>query len=390
MKGERIFTFIILLAIIVITGRFLPGCGEGLDMLTNGSGGSDVEVWEEWSYRRSVTINNSGTAVADYQVNVTLNNDNDFYAKAAANGDDIRFNYNGTSLSYWIENWNPGGDSSIWVKVPSLPGGDTVIYLYYGNPGQTPVSNFDNTFTKNSGLTGLAAQWHMDEGSGTVISDSSANSNTGTITGASWPHTDGGGWYNRSDAGFSAGDSLVFDGADYLTFADDNSLDTTSITITAWLRTGNDVAATQYIVSKWNEGANERSFALLRESTAIYFLTSQSGTLSTVDSQGRGSLSANTWYHVSATSDASNKRIFINGVQSGSSWAWANVIHTGTSILTIGSRDGTPLDLLSGTIDEVSIYNRALSADEIRAISQRRKYSPDVNPSVLGLEEIVP
>ena len=181
MKGERIFTFIILLAIIVITGRFLPGCGEGLDMLTNGSGGSDVEVWEEWSYRRSVTINNSGTAVADYQVNVTLNNDNDFYAKAAANGDDIRFNYNGTSLSYWIENWNPGGDSSIWVKVPSLPGGDTVIYLYYGNPGQTPVSNFDNTFTKNSGLTGLAAQWHMDEGSGTVISDSSANSNTGTI-----------------------------------------------------------------------------------------------------------------------------------------------------------------------------------------------------------------
>jgi hypothetical protein len=77
-------------------------------------------------------------------------------------------------------------------------------------------------------------------------------------------------------------------------------------------------------------------------------------------------------------------------MQAGLSWMWANTIYTGTSTLTIGSRDGTPADLFSGTIDEVSIYNRALSSDEIMALSQRKKYSSDVGLPSLGAEEIVP
>ena len=46
---------------------------------------------------------------------------------------------------------------------------------------------------------------------------------------------------------------------------------------------------------------------------------------------------------------------------------------------------------VDGLMDEVSIYNTALSADEVKALSQRRKDSADVGdlPTV-GSEESVP
>jgi len=43
---------------------------------------------------------------------------------------------------------SPGNPNSVlWVKVPSIPAGSTkTIYMYYGNPSATPMSNGDNTF----------------------------------------------------------------------------------------------------------------------------------------------------------------------------------------------------------------------------------------------------
>lgn len=389
---RRLMLFI-LIAVSLISIRLLSGCGEGLSILTDDTSVTGT-AWSEWSYRRPVTISNGGaTTQTDYQVNVNLTTGNFSFASADANGNDLRFNYNGTSLPYWIESWVAGTSASIWVKVPSLPAGNTVIYLYYGNPGEAAASSFDNTFTKNSGFTGLKAQWHMDEGSGGSISDSSGNSNTGTITGAAWAGADGGRWYTSTTAGFSTGDSLSFDGTgDYVTVADDNSLDTIYLTIGVWIKTGGNVNPTQYIISKWDEGANQRSYAVSIETATVYFLTSQSGTLATVDSIGRGALSTNTWYHIAVTSDGSEKKIFINGTQAGASSVWANTIHAGTSSLVMGARDSSPVELFTGIIDEVSIYDRALSANEIKALSQRRKYSADIDGTAptVGSEEIVP
>jgi len=171
---RRIMLFL-LIAVSLISARLLTGCGEGLSILTEDRD-SGID-WSEWSYRRSVTISNTGSTQTDYQVNVTL--DSGFnYSNAASDGSDIRFNYDGVSIPYWIESWNQSGDSSIWVEVPSIPAGGKVFYMYYGKTGETAASDFDNTFTKNSGFSGLVAQWHMDEGSGsTSINDSSSSSN---------------------------------------------------------------------------------------------------------------------------------------------------------------------------------------------------------------------
>ena len=163
------------------------------------------------------------------------------------------------------------------------------------------------------------------------------------------------------------------------------------ITIAAWVKTGSDVTSTQYILAKWNEAANQRSYAVSIESSTVYFLTSETGTLATVNSFGSGSVSANTWYHIAVASDGVNKKIFINGTQAGSDWPWAKTINAGSAPLILGSRyELIPVDLFDGIIDEVSIYNTLLTDDEIKALSRRSKYSSDVGIPAVGAEELVP
>lgn len=414
---RRKIMLLLLIAVSLISVRLLTGCGEGLSILTESESGSDVisdepdspdnppvdppddppvDPWQDYSYRRSVTVANSGSSTqTDYQVNIILNSSNFSFSKADTGGNDIRFYYSGTSIPYWIESWDYGAQSaSVWVKIPSLPAGDTVIYLYYGNSEAAAASDFDNTFTKNSGFSGLVAQWHMDEGSGSSIDDSSSNSNDGTVTGATWAGADGGRWYTSTTAGFSTGDSLSFDGTDdYVTVADSASLDVSNITIAAWIKTADDVTTTQFIIAKWDETlGNERSYAVSISGSQFYFWTSPDGDSISQHSLIRGTVAVNTWYHLAVTSDGTNKSMYINGSELTPAVLWSNTIHAGTSNATLGRRvHATTQNYFDGIIDEVSIYNRALSADEVKALSQRRKYSADIDitPDV-GSEEPVP
>ncbi len=354
----------------------------------------DPEDVTTWGYRRLITIqeNASGGSLTDYQVNVVLNAGNfgDGFTKAQSDGSDIRIAQNAVHRSFWIEDWDSAGETaSVWVKVPSIPSGSTAeIYIYYGKATATAKSSFDDTFTKDTGTANLVARWHMDEGTGSSIGDSSANSNTGTITGASWVGSDGGAWYDRSDVGFSTGDSISFDGNDFITVADDNTLDLSYVTIEAWIRTGGDVATLQYLVSKWDQGGNNMSYALAVSGGNFLFQTTSDGSSGTVNNFSYGPITANTWYHVSAVSDGTNKSIYINGDNS-SSAGWVNTLFTGTSVLIFGDRFSGG-DYFTGTIDEVSIYSQAQSAAEILAHSKRSKYT-DPPPTIdsIGTEETV-
>ncbi len=111
-----------------------------------------------WQYRSSVTVTNpTGSALADYQVQIILNSGNFDFTRANPDGSDIRVTDNdGTTLiPYWIEStWHTTGDT-LWVKVPVLPEGGTTLYVYYGNASPTvPVTDPVETppagpFTKN-------------------------------------------------------------------------------------------------------------------------------------------------------------------------------------------------------------------------------------------------
>jgi hypothetical protein len=104
--------------------------------------------WDRsWACRRPVTINNENNpgALENYQVKIRVAYDENMLL----NFDDLRFVENDdlTELSYWIENYKLGENAIVWVRVPNIPAnGNKTIYMYYGNPGAPPGSDFSATF----------------------------------------------------------------------------------------------------------------------------------------------------------------------------------------------------------------------------------------------------
>ena len=80
---------------------------------------------------------------------------------------------------------------------------------------------------------------------------------------------------------------------------------------------------------------------------------------------GSASLPVNSWAHVALTYDGANLRLFVNGVQVIAT-ALSSAITTSTGVLRIGG-NSVWSEFFQGRIDEVRIYNRALTAGEIQA-----------------------
>ena len=124
-----------------------------------------------WNYSKKIKIDPK-TPVNNYQVKVDLNSSNFNYNYSNKDGSDLRFtDLNNNSLNYWIQQWQYGGNSTIWVKVNNV--GTSAIIMYYGNPsaqsqsdGQKTFLFFDN-FTENSLNT---SKWIIDEDIYSVLS----------------------------------------------------------------------------------------------------------------------------------------------------------------------------------------------------------------------------
>ena len=103
-----------------------------------------------WKCKKAITINNTSNsnALTDYQVPISLDTASLISAgKMRSDGGDIRFADGATLLNYWVESGINTASTKIWVKVPSIPASSTkTIYVYYGNPSATSLSNGTATF----------------------------------------------------------------------------------------------------------------------------------------------------------------------------------------------------------------------------------------------------
>jgi len=346
-----------------------------------------------FAYRRQVTVTEqSGNDLTDYQVLIELNSSNFDFSHANEDGSDIRF-YDGNNLyPYWIEKWDSANqEAKIWVKVPNiLANGTTFFYMYYGNPDITSASDINSTFIRI--IDGLVGAWHFDEGEGTIAYDSSGNGNHGTIYGATW--TDG-----------KFGKALSFDGSDdYVDCGNDASLDmdiTGSFTIEAWVKLNGLTGDYQVIAGRWYDGETaDQSYGLQFRSNSsipgvIVYDISETGCYSP---EG---IDFDQWYHIVGLYDGSYLRVYVNNTQKNSCSYSGNIANTNAPF-TIGrwtkSDDKNPF---YGTIDEVRIYNQALTPEEISDLYNNygytttnypgkvlvRKYT-DPEPSVsIGSEE---
>jgi Concanavalin A-like lectin/glucanases superfamily len=81
--------------------------------------------------------------------------------------------------------------------------------------------------------------------------------------------------------------------------------------------------------------------------------------------RGTAALPLNTWTHLAATYTGATLTLYVNGIQA-ASLAVGGSIATSTGALRIGGNNVWP-EWFSGVIDEVRIYNRALSQAEIQS-----------------------
>ena len=237
------------------------------------------------------------------------------------------------------------------VTVRTNPAGQTcTVSNGSGTIGSANVTNVAVTCTTNTGPSGLVAAYGFDAGSGTTVTDQSGNGNNGTITNATWATT---GKY---------GGALQFNGTNArVDIPNAASLDfTTGMTLEAWvdpstvnsnwrdvIYKGND----NYYLSATSTNASKPDAGLIGGGTYA-------------DAYGSSALTANGWTYLTETYDGANVRLYVNGTLAATT-AHTGAISTSTNPLQIGG-DSIYGQYFTGMIDEVRLYNTALTAAQIQ------------------------
>jgi hypothetical protein len=156
--------------------------------------------------------------------------------------------------------------------------------------------------------------------------------------------------------------ALDFDGSnDFVNVEHSNSLNLSRFTISAWVNVRSTSPA-NFIVSKCVLNGNGSSqFELRIFSGSLQLLGNAAG--NSVNSSA--GISANAWIHAVGSYDGATSTLYSNGLSRATSTA-INYNSTSTP-LVIGTRDDR-FAYFSGFIDDVTIYNTALTANEVREI----------------------
>jgi hypothetical protein len=262
--------------------------------------------------------------------------------------------YSVTDDQPWLSASPASGTAPGTVSVTINPAG-LAPGSYTGTVTVTPSTGPPQTVAVGLAVaapsTGLVGAWGFDETSGTTAVDSSGKGNAGTLTGAT-----------RTAAGkFGRALSFTADG-NWVTVADSASLDlTNALTVEGWANptAGGDAWRTLAV----KETPSGLAWALYPFGDAG-FPSGHAFTSSELWARGTSKLPVNTWSHVAVTYDGSVIRLYVNGVQVATR-TQSGALITSTRPLRFGG-NGVWGEWFRGALDEIRVYNRALSGAEIQ------------------------
>ncbi len=173
------------------------------------------------------------------------------------------------------------------------------------------------------------------------------------------------------------GDILRMDGNDMITLQSGTSpipedgLPTRQITVSAWVKLNTGLKWGGFVGLVQDNGSDEFGWLLgTRNNTKFSFA------LSTTDSNTLTYLVDNTdfnldqWYYVAATYDGNIMRLYIDGIEKTTALKTGDINYPPSGWFQIGSfKDDNENFRYDGDIDEVTIWERALSASEILALA---------------------
>jgi|GEM_PF-1308751 len=204
---------------------------------------------------------------------------------------------------------------------------------------------------------GLAGYWDFDEASGTTISDKSGNGNNGTLqNGARWA---------TAGTPMQTGSALQFDGIDdFLQIADNQKLANathSSFSVETWLKINAYPSNNADIFYKYWPG-----FLVRVDSVGTGNLFIYDGTASQSHYTSSSALPLNQWVHVLIVRDQDSKTVnwYINGKLDTSTADSIGSLNTTGKTLWLAK--AMNYKYFNGLIDEVRLYDRALSAEEAR------------------------
>lgn len=336
------------------------GTNGGIRVFMQGNGGADV-VW------------NGNTVVTDgnwHHFNVIY--DRDAEAKIYVDG---VFDSSMT-ISQW-QSANMVSDNPFRIGAYTASDNIAPTAFYQGELSQFRVYNYARSFAQilwdyNRGEP--VAHWRLDECQGATAHDTSSNNNHGTIninssgsqnalgTCSSGNSTEA--WFNGQEGKFNS--SLSFDGTDdYIDLGNDDSIRnfTNQISVSAWAKYdaygggGQSYSVIAVKGSPW-------TFLLENYASKIRFRVTVGG----LDRNAADSVihELNRWYHFVGTYDGATIKIYKDGNLVGSTSVTGNLAVNDVSA-KIGTWQGTNYNF-NGQIDEVRIYNYALTQEQIKLL----------------------
>ena len=200
------------------------------------------------------------------------------------------------------------------------------------------------------------ARYPLDETSGTAVQDTVA-AHDGTLTGGVW----------ETGSACKHGGCLRLDGSSYAQVLSPTWLPVGAAarTVALWVNPGKDLySSTESCMVQYGTPANAEMFGLVTSMNApnhLYFYGHNA------DLSSSHALVQNTWQHVAVTYDGVTVKLYYNGLLDGQAAMGLNTV-LDTNGLTLGLRPGGAL--WTGLLDELEIYDRALTDAEIAVIAQ--------------------
>ena len=224
-------------------------------------------------------------------------------------------------------------------------------------------------------IDNIIAYWQMDEGSGSIISDSSGNEHTGTVYGASWT------------SGISS-DALSFDGInDYVAISYDSDFAYTigqdDLTLSALVYPRSKDSSESGAIYSDRAVGNDVVAVSMKVSSGMFNVGGWSPTSDGYTVQA--SVPANNkWYLMTAVFDSSEVKLYIDGtLKSSASLSGVSLANGGTGMMLGKHQGGSWSNYFDGIIDDVRIYNKALSSSEVAALCNPAEltviYSEELN-----------
>ena len=218
------------------------------------------------------------------------------------------------------------------------------------------------TLMPTSLTDGLVAHWAFDENFGTFADDSSGNGRTGAIAGPGWSWIPG-----------QFGSALHFAGSDYVSVGAFPRA-TPSYSVSAWvlIEASELGAPIVNLISTETLGGGWALYQLGAPAVTYDFRYLESAAGATYEVASCGCVTPGVWTHLAAVvdGDAATLTLYVNGAAS-ATVATPTAILPGSSTLYIARTAAlNPSFSLTGSLDDIAIWDRALVPAEVALLAQ--------------------